>query len=156
MTRATCRFVAIVLLMTPLGGCAGFRPLPMGAAAPRRTAPGWLPVAGPPSARALPGAAPRGAAQPIGPARVPLPGGGASASPVHIGDTVVCRPARAGGDDDGAGHRARGAGGTRGEYVPWITIVSVTVLSSDTYRVRLRVYCAIIAVQALVYMHHGG
>jgi len=157
VTRAMCQSVAIVLLMTPLGGCAGFRPLPVGAAAPGRTAPGWRLVAGPPATRALPGAAPRGAAQPIGLARAPLLGSAASASSLHIGDTV--RLALRRGPALTMTVQAivpEGLVGTRGEYVPWIAIVSVTVLSSDMYRFRLLMYGAIIAVQALVYGHYGG
>lgn len=157
MTRAMCQSVAIVLLITPIGGCTGFRPLPMGAAAPGRTAPGWRLVAGQPAARALPRAAPGGEAQPIGPARAPFLRGAASASSLHIGDTV--RLALRHGPTVTMTVQAivpEGLVGTRGEYAPWGAIVSVTVLTSDTYRRRLLTYGAIIAIQALVYGIHGG
>lgn len=141
MTLAMCRSVAIVLLITPLGGCTGLRPLPVAAAAPGRTAPGWRLVAG----------------QPIGPARAPFLRGAASASSLHIGDTV--RLALRHGPTVTMTVQAivpEGLVGTRGEYAPWGAIVSVTVLSSDTYRRRLLMYGAIIAIQALVYGIHGG
>lgn len=157
MTRAMCQSVAILLLLTPIGGCAGFRPLPVGAAVPGRPVSGWRPVAGPPAARALPGSAPRSAVQPIGHARASLPGGAASARTVQIGDTVRLALRHAPSVTMTVQAIApEGLVGTRGEYVPWIAIVSVTVLSSDTYRVRLLMYGAIIAVQAIVYAHYGG